>query len=482
MVHGGAILTFIDMALFAGGRLAGRERDPRGDARSQHALPQPRPDRRAARRRGRAAARDQAARLLRRARWSRRASWSRTFSGALRKSSQRAVTAVAERYRALVAAGELGPIPTRRRRWRCSTGSPTSWRETRAQGRPDLAPRRPAEPPPGGVYLWGGVGRGKSMLMDLAFETIDHAPKRRVHFHEFMLEVHERLRAERAKEEGDPIPPVAEAIAAEAKLLCFDEMVINNAADAMILSRLFAHLLEAGVTVDHHLEPAARRPLSRRPQPRALPALHRPDRARAGGGAAERPDRLPARAARRHADLVRAQRPGGDRGARARPSSGSPTIRSRTAPRCRPRIWRCPAAARCTCPRASRASPSSRSGGCAARRAARADYLAVARHYHTVILVGIPRMGPENRNEAARFVTLIDALYEHKVKLLAAADAEPQDALRRRRRRLRVRTHRLAPDRDAERGLSGAGARRGVRTLACGRTFARRGRVDRTSG
>ena len=103
--------------------------------------------------------------------------------------------------------------------------------------------------PPAGVYLWGGVGRGKSMLMDLAFHAIPYAPKRRVHFHEFMLEVHERLRAERAKEEGDPIPPVAKAIAEEAKLLCFDEMVINNSADAMILSRLFSQLLDAGVTV-----------------------------------------------------------------------------------------------------------------------------------------------------------------------------------------------------------------------------------------
>src|SRR5207237_4379817 len=83
----------------------------------------------------------------------------------------------------------------------------------------------------------------------LACHSIPYAPKRRVHFHEFMQEVHERLRVERAKEEGDPIPPVARAIAAEAKLLCFDEMVINNSADAMILSRLFSQLLEAGVTV-----------------------------------------------------------------------------------------------------------------------------------------------------------------------------------------------------------------------------------------
>ena len=85
---------------------------------------------------------------------------------------------------------------------------------------------------PAGVYLWGGVGRGKSMLMDLAFEAVDIHPKRRVHFHEFMLETHGRLRVAREREEGDPIEPVAEQIAAEAKLLCFDEMQVTNPADA----------------------------------------------------------------------------------------------------------------------------------------------------------------------------------------------------------------------------------------------------------
>ena len=102
---------------------------------------------------------------------------------------------------------------------------------------------------PAGVYLWGGVGRGKSMLMDLAFEHINATPKRRVHFHEFMLETHARLRAAREREEGDPIEPVAEQIAAEARLLCFDEMQVTNPADAMILSRLFEKLIGDGVRV-----------------------------------------------------------------------------------------------------------------------------------------------------------------------------------------------------------------------------------------
>ena len=94
-----------------------------------------------------------------------------------------------------------------------------------------------------------------------------------------------------------------------------------------------------------------------------------------------------------------------------------------------------------------------------------ADYLAIARRYHTVILVGIPVMGPDNRNEAARFVTLIDALYEHKVKLLAAADAEPE-GLYRPATALRVRAHRQPPRGDAQRRISGARARH---RLASGR-------------
>ncbi|HKR25397.1 MAG TPA: cell division protein ZapE, partial [Allosphingosinicella sp.] len=259
---------------------------------------------------------------------------------------------------------------------------------------------------------------------DLAFETIPCAPKRRVHFHEFMLEVHERLRAERVKEEGDPIPPVAQAIAEEARLLCFDEMVVNNAADAMILSRLFAQLLEAGVTV--------------------ITTSNRPPSDLYLGGL-NRALFLPFIA------LIEAKLKvvplNGPVDYRLERLGGMPTWYVPNGPEASAalaeaffRLTDHPVEDRAKVPSEELALPGGRTLHvpkslkgvavfsfkrlCGEPRGA-ADYLAVARRYHTMILVGIPRMGPENRNEAARFVTLVDALYEHKVKLLAAADAEP---------------------------------------------------------
>ena len=282
-----------------------------------------------------------------------------------------------------------------------------------------------ADDGPSGVYLWGGVGRGKSMLMDLAFERIDIAPKRRVHFHEFMLETHARLRKAREGEEGDPIEPVAEAIAAGARLLCFDEMQVNNPADAMILSRLFGKLLEQGVkVVTTSNRPPTDLYKSGLNRELFVPFIELIERqmlvVEVNGPTDYRLDRLTGvevwhvpNGPETTADLSRAffqltDYPVEDR-ARV-PSEELDVGGGRTihVPKSLKGVAVFSFKRLCGEPRGA------------------ADYLAIARRFHTVIIVGIPVMGPDMRNEAARFVTLIDALYEHKVKLLAGADAEPE--------------------------------------------------------
>jgi cell division protein ZapE len=329
------------------------------------------------------------------------------------------------RYRAMVSAGELRPDPDQAA---AVSHLERLARDLERGGRPSLWARltRQRTEPVRGVYMWGGVGRGKSMLMDLAFDQIEVAMKRRVHFHEFMLEVHDRLRVEREREKGDPIPPVAAHIAFDAQLLAFDEMVINNSADAMILSRLFSHLLARGVTVvttsnrppadlykdglnREHFLPfidliqtklevvCLNGPTDYRLQRLGgMPTWHVPNGPAATAALSEAFFRLTDFSVEDRAKV---------------PSEDIPVQGGRTLH-----------------------VPKSLKGVavfsfkrlCAEARGA-PDYLAIARRYHTVILVGVPRLGPDNRNEAARFVTLIDALYEHKVKLLAAADAHPAE-------------------------------------------------------
>lgn len=326
--------------------------------------------------------------------------------------------AVGRAYAALVKAGELKADPAQKRA-ADALDRLAEHSRTGLFGR--LFLRRVDAP--AGAYLWGGVGRGKTMLMDLAFEQLPIAPKRRVHFDEFMLATHARLRNARESEEGDPLEPVAQAIAGEARLLCFDEMQVTNPADAMILSRLFDKLLERGVK----LVTTSNRP------PRDLykdglnrelfiPFIELIERGmlvvEVGGPIDYRLDRLEgvdvwhvpngpaATAALSQAFFQLTDYPVEDR---AKVPSEEIDVGGRTL----------------HVPKSLKGvavfSFKKLLGG---PRGA-ADYLAIARRYHTVILVGIPVMGPEMRNEAARFVTLIDALYEHKVKLLAAADADP---------------------------------------------------------
>ena len=148
-------------------------------------------------------------------------------------------------------------------RRRASTG-PLGWLKSIGAG----------APPPRGLYIWGDVGRGKTLLMDLFFSTAPTMRKRRVHFHQFMAEVHERLAARRAKmkDGGDPIVHVADALASEIELLCFDEFAIYDIADAMILGRLFEQLFRRGVDRCRDHQRSARQPLQGRSQPRSLPS------------------------------------------------------------------------------------------------------------------------------------------------------------------------------------------------------------------
>jgi cell division protein ZapE len=281
---------------------------------------------------------------------------------------------------------------------------------------------RRAAPKPRGIYLWGAVGRGKSMLMDLFFEAAPVKQKRRVHFHEFMLSQHAYMReARKRRDDGNDalITGAANAVADTARLLCFDEFAVSDIADAMILGRLFERLLAMGVVVvatsNRPPQDLYRNGLNRQ---LFLPFIAmieaRFDIVEIAAARDYRLERLMA-APVYYAPLGPAADEAIDRawdrltmGAAPHPVTldvqGRRLTIDRTAAGC----------ARVTFEELC------------ARPLGAADYLEIAERFHTVILENIPKLSPSMREEAARFRVLIDALYEAKTKLVASADALPE--------------------------------------------------------
>ena len=290
------------------------------------------------------------------------------------------------------------------------------------------------KPAPKGLYLWGGVGRGKSMLMDLFIETAPVASRRRAHFHEFMQGAHARInrwrslsKADRRRQPEyvrgageDPIPPVARSLASEARLLAFDEFHVTDIADAMILGRLFEHLFAEGVVIvatsNRHPDDLYRDGINRQ---LFLPFIDllkdRLDVMELDGGVDHRLRQLeaapvyycPLGADADHAmDLAWERLTSG-----ATPQRCTLDVQGREL-----MVEREVAGvARFTFPELC------------ARPLGAGDYLAIAGRFHTVLLDRVPKLSPDKRNEAKRFVTLIDALYEARTKLVMSADAEPDD-------------------------------------------------------
>jgi cell division protein ZapE len=334
------------------------------------------------------------------------------------------MTSVFAAYSALIATGELRPDPEQAAAAARLATLATELETTPKRGSTLWRMLGKAPAAPRGLYLWGGVGRGKSMLMDLFFDCLQINRKRRVHFGEFMLEVHQRLAAERTKGLGDPIPPVAQGLAEEARCLAFDEMMVTNSPDAMILSRLFTELLARGVTVvTTSNRPPADLYLNGLNREHFLPFIalieQKLDVLPLNGPVDYRRDRLGSQETWLVPNGPEATRQLSDAFFRLTdfPVEDRAHVPAEDIPVQGGRTLHVPKSLKGV-------AVFSFKRLCADNRGT-ADYLAIARKYHTVILVGVPKLGPDSRNEAARFVSLIDALYEHKVKLLAAADAQP---------------------------------------------------------
>ena len=277
---------------------------------------------------------------------------------------------------------------------------------------------RKAPEAPQGLYLWGGVGRGKSMLMDMFVDHMGRVPSRRVHFHAFMQEIHSAMHEARKTGVDDAIAPVAEEVAASVRLLAFDEMQITDITDAMIVGRLFEKLFDAGVVVvttsnrlpDDLYKDGLNRNLF---EPfidlikdkmvvheLVSPKDYRQDRL-AGSPVYFSPVNADSRAAM---DAVWDDLAGGP----GKPLSLRVKGRDVVIPQFHNGMARAKFHDLCGTPLGA------------------ADYLALAEAVRVLMLDNIPSLGRDNFNEAKRFVTLIDALYEARVRLICSAAASPE--------------------------------------------------------
>ena len=291
-----------------------------------------------------------------------------------------------------------------------------------------FASRKKDHQPVKGLYIHGGVGRGKTMLMDMFFDAVPIQRKRRAHFHEFMADVHERIYKHRQKlkngetKQADPIPPVASELFGEARLLCFDEFTVTDIADAMILGRLFGELFAKGcvlvatsnVAPDDLYRDGLNRGLF-------LPFI----------------DLLKA-----NAEVISLDT---DTDYRLTKTDGSPVWLSPLGPEAdaaMARAWaeetRNEAAVPTEVPRKGRKIPVPAASGKSARfkfadlcqqPLGAADYLAILERYSTIFVDHVPHLGPHMRNETKRFILLVDTLYDNGARLFASAAAQPQDLL-----------------------------------------------------
>lgn len=275
-----------------------------------------------------------------------------------------------------------------------------------------------------GLYIWGEVGRGKSMLMDLFFETLPHKRKRRVHFNDFMQDAQERIHKHREAykngdtKEEDPIPTIAEILAEQASVLCFDEFTVTDIADAMILGRLFEAMFSEGVVViaTSNVEPKNLY-LNGLNRKIFLPFI---DLLAANVDVFQ----LDARTDFRLEKLNQAPVYNTPLNAKTRKAMDAAWLRLTGSKVGKPETLKLKGRELVIPQALQGVARVSFKTLCLEPRSA-ADYLVLARHYHTIFLEDVPVMEREDHNSAKRFILLIDTLYDNHIRIVVSAQAMP---------------------------------------------------------